>query len=186
LPSENRYFIAIVPPDDVSGQITACKQEVADGFGSKHALRSPPHITLFMPFLAKEKKIAAVEQELRVFAKQHSGFEIQLDGFSCFEPRVVFVRVRDATELTNCFEDIRSTMKRLGLHHPDYKNRGFHPHITIAFRDLSKPTFYQVWEHFKERPWQQTFQAAGISLLKHTGNVWEVSNHFPFSHLPAS
>jgi 2'-5' RNA ligase len=34
--------------------------------------------------------------------------------------------------------------------------RGFHPHITIAFRDLKKAVFYKAWEEYKSKLFSET------------------------------
>jgi hypothetical protein len=44
------YFIAHVPEEPVFADLMALKTAVRDLYGSKAALRSPPHITLHMPF----------------------------------------------------------------------------------------------------------------------------------------
>ena len=35
--------------------------------------------------------------------------------------------------------------------------RGFHPHITIAFRDLKKQVFHKAWEEFKDKKYNIDF-----------------------------
>ena len=39
--SESLYFIAVVPPSKIQDEITQLKNEVADKFGSRHALNAP-------------------------------------------------------------------------------------------------------------------------------------------------
>ena len=46
----SRFFIAILPPETIQREITDFKEEIARDFKSSHALKSPPHITLLMPF----------------------------------------------------------------------------------------------------------------------------------------
>ena len=61
--AEGLYFIGILPPEDIKKKITDIKHVVARKFGSKHALNSPPHITLRMPFKWKDKKIDDDDEE---------------------------------------------------------------------------------------------------------------------------
>jgi 2'-5' RNA ligase len=51
-----KYFIAIVPPEPFLSNITAIKMELFENYGSKGALRSPAHITLHMPFSWDDEK----------------------------------------------------------------------------------------------------------------------------------
>src|SRR6185437_1508456 len=87
-----KYFIAIVVPEPFQTQLMVFKNVVKDKFNSKGALRSPAHITLHMPFEWKEEKEDALINTLQQFTFSE-GFIIDLQNFSCFEPRVLFVDV---------------------------------------------------------------------------------------------
>ena len=52
----DRYFIALIPPEPLFTQIHQLKIYCSEAFGSKAALRSPPHLTLHMPFEWTSKK----------------------------------------------------------------------------------------------------------------------------------
>ncbi len=174
---ESLFFIAIVPPDPVRSEIHALKEEVTERFGSKHALRSPPHITLHMPFKWKVKK---EEQLFSLIRELNSGFKpflIQLKDFDFFEPRVVFVNVEPSESLEQLQQEvIDRCRKNLKLDNGNYKNRPFHPHITIGFRDLKKPQFYAAKKYFGQQSYSGEFQTQEISLLKHDGKVWHEVN----------
>src|SRR5688572_29571657 len=47
---ENLYFIAIIPPSNISAEVTKFREDFAVRFQSKAALRNMPHITLKAPF----------------------------------------------------------------------------------------------------------------------------------------
>ena len=97
--SEGLYFIAIIPPDNIQEEITGFKHVVAEKFDSRHALRSPPHITLHMPFKWKEKRLDELTACMQSINYHLEPFEIQLNGFDFFEPRVVFVDVVENQKL---------------------------------------------------------------------------------------
>lgn len=52
--SDALYFIALVLPSPLYEEVTRLKEYFRDRYNSKAALRSPPHITLHMPFKWKE------------------------------------------------------------------------------------------------------------------------------------
>ena len=60
-------------------------------------------------------------------------------------------------------------------------NRSFHPHVTIATRDLHKKAFYEAWEIFKKETYKASCRIKGISLLKHNEKNWDVvfTSQFP-------
>ena len=87
--SDARYFLALVPPEPHFSKIMELKQEVAATFESKGALRSPPHITLQMPFLWKESKRQLLYDHLAEF--KFPEFELTINDYGFFEPRESFL-----------------------------------------------------------------------------------------------
>ncbi|MEM9078853.1 MAG: 2'-5' RNA ligase family protein, partial [Bacteroidota bacterium] len=68
------YFIAIIPPDPIFSFALQQKEYIAEYYNSKAALRSPPHITLHMPFRLKESREAPLIQYLDNLAKANPQF----------------------------------------------------------------------------------------------------------------
>jgi 2'-5' RNA ligase len=54
------------------------------------------------------------------------------------------------------------------------ENRPFHPHVTLATRDLPKRDFFDAWPQFEHKPYEVTWQASGISVLRHNRKSWDV------------
>ncbi len=178
--SEQLYFIAIVPPEDIQKEITELKQFIASRFGSRHALNAPPHITLHMPFRWKDKKIELLHETIAEINKEISPFEVELNGFDFFEPRVVFVSVNKNLPLEELQRLVVSRCSTsLKLDNANYKNQVFHPHVTIGFRDLRKRMFYAAKEHFEKKAIDCRFQVNRIELLKHNGKKWNIMSQ-PF------
>lgn len=175
------YFIAVVPPVKESEEITSLKNYCKEHFGSAHALKSPPHITLHMPFKWNDKKRVLMEECLTKVATETEPFQVQLRDFDFFEPRVVFVDVIENLKLSELQKRLVKQMRlELNLFNADYKDRPFHPHVTIAFRDLKKPRFYEAQSHFSRQSISMRFEINDLVLLKHDGKGWEVDQRFPF------
>lgn len=173
------YFIAIVPPVELQQEVTRLKEEVRDRFGSKHALNAPPHITLHMPFRMKSKKMNQLTEEMQEVAETTSAFEVQLKGFGSFAPRVIFIDVVACSPLMSLQKQVAVMARgRLGLDNAMYKNLGFRPHMTIAFRDLKKSVFQTAWEAFENRLFDVTFRVNTLALLRHQDGVWQVDREF--------
>ncbi|MES2679348.1 MAG: 2'-5' RNA ligase family protein [Bacteroidota bacterium] len=167
-----KYFIAIVIPAPVFGRIEEIKQELFKQCNLKGALRSPSHITLHRPFEWKEAKEQELIEKLRAFEFGES-FDIALKGFDFFEPRVIYINVVQQQLLYDLHEGLkRFAKKELGLLNEVNDLRGFHPHVTVAFRDLKKAVFYGLQENFKSRYFEGDFKYAGFSLLKFE-KTWE-------------
>lgn len=173
------FFIALLPPEDIQEEVTAFKQYVAAHFNSKHALRSPPHITLIPPFRWLSSERSKLIQFLEDFHFSTSSFELILQGFDCFAPRVIFVDVRPEALLEQLQEALKTAIaSQLGI-----ENRGpfgFHPHMTIAFRDLHQNLFPKAWQYFSEQSYHSTFSVQNLTLLRHQQKGWQVEGSFPF------
>lgn len=173
------YFIALLPPEEVSANIHGIKQDIAANYQSKAALRSPPHITLHMPFRMAHKRKENLEILLQDFAKNHAPFELTLKDFDTFPPRVIYIGVSPSEPLDNLQAALLREMRReMNTFNGNYKERGFHPHITIAFRDLKPRYFKAAWEVYQNEKFHSHFLASEISLMKHNGKFWEIEKAY--------
>jgi 2'-5' RNA ligase len=172
-----KYFIAIVIPEPLFTEIEAIKQDLFDEHGLKGALRSPAHITLHRPFEWKEEKENALMERLTAF-KFGKELSVELKDFASFEPRVIYVDVVKNDLLENLHKDLKTfAQKELKLLNEVNDLRGFHPHVTIAFRDLKKPKFYELKAVFNPRKINGHFTCSHFYLLK-LEKKWEILKEF--------
>lgn len=172
-----KYFIAIVIPDPLQQEIEKIKQQLFVDYGLKGALRSPAHITLHRPFEWKEEKEDVLIDKLSAF-KFDKSFELELKNYSWFEPRVIYADVLKNETLYQLHKEMSHYAKReLRLFNETDDLRGFHPHATVAFRDLKKAQFYQLQSLFKEKTISGKFKYSGFSLLK-LEKSWEELRFF--------
>jgi 2'-5' RNA ligase len=173
-----KYFIAIVPSEALLTEIQEIKKDIFEKYQTKGALRSPGHITLHMPFAFEENKEEKLINCLQDFKFNHP-FSIELENYACFEPRVIYINVKQQETLTELQKQLVQHVKRnLQLFNHSDDKRGFHPHITVAFRDLKKQNFYTVWEEYKTKNLKASFKCNAICLLKHINDRWEVYREF--------
>ncbi len=177
---DERFFIALIPPEPLFQQIHQLKVFCFDHFQTKAALRSPPHLTLHMPFLWPLKKVNELVSSFSLLAKGLTPVTVHLNGFGSFPPRVIYLNVSRSPEL-NYFQQkiIRHCRQSLNLFNADYRDLPFHPHITIAFRDLKKKRFPEAWQEFSSKEFTGRFEANAFSLLKHDGKEWKDFERFP-------
>lgn len=181
---EKLYFIAIVPPSPIYEETLEQKAYFKSKYNSKASLNSPPHITLHMPFRWNEQDEEELSYHLKSFADENPPVTIQLKDFSSFPPRVIFINVVITPELENLQKNLQRYFKRqLNIFNANYKELPFHPHLTLAFRDLKKPNYQKAWEEFVSKNYQATFLASTLALLKHSGSVWKVHKEFTLSQV---
>jgi 2'-5' RNA ligase len=89
----NLYFIALIPGKELRDRVRAVKERLKAGYNAGHALKSPAHITLQMPFKRSSAEEPAISAALGRFATGEESFTIDLDGYGCFAPRVIYIRI---------------------------------------------------------------------------------------------
>ena len=179
--SKRLLFVALVPPENIQNQVTGIKEHFAQQYNSSHALKSVPHITLQPPFKWPTTDLTLLQDSLENFAQNCSTFSITLSGFAAFVPRVIYINVVKTPELLKIQQDlIGFTETTLGIVHPPSKIRPFSPHVTVAFRDLTKQNFRAAWVEFREKTLDLEFRASQLTLLIHNGKRWDLCNEFPF------
>lgn len=170
----------MVPPEPVFGKCMELKNNFALAHSSYGALRSPPHITLHMPFNWADRKLNNLIAAIESIARDLTSFKIQLNGFGCFPPRVIFVRVETSPQLILLHKKTEQIFKtELDLFNALYKNEPFIPHITVAFRDLSKNNFHLAWQNYEQKSFEENWMHENLCLLKHNGQRWEPFKWFP-------
>ena len=175
------YFIAIVPPFDLRQEVEDIKRYFAETYQSRHALKSPAHITLHMPFRWPQRREPELLRFMSRFASGISPFQVSLKNFAAFPRRVIYIDVEKneamETLAARLTEQIRLELK---IFKDTYKNQGFTAHVTVAHRDLKPATFMEAWPEFSQREFKAGFTADKIALLKHSGQKWEIQEEFPF------
>jgi 2'-5' RNA ligase len=175
-----RLFLALLPPPSIQAAIADLQQYCSDRYNSRAALRSPPHITLQAPFTWLPENMATLQQHLEAFAHNHTVVEIALNGFAAFVPRVIYVDVVKSPELIAMQADLAQYMETtVGISDPKAKARPFTPHMTVAFRDLTRQNFKAAWAEFAERSLMLEFAATHLTLLSHDGRRWQMYADFP-------
>lgn len=186
-----RFFIGLLPPLEMRSYANQIQQHFANHYASRTALNSPPHITLQSPFewpLARRDELI---ERLTQFAQRPRSVGVTLLGFGAFAPRVIFINVLRSAALLALQADLcQHLASNLGVYER-FASRPFAPHMTVAFRDLTKENFRQAWPIFAQKPLNLTnapnhqyqFVVQSIVLLQHDGRVWQVDREVIFRRI---
>lgn len=181
------YFIAIVPPEPIASEVTALKKYMAEHFASSRALRSPPHITLFAPFSLAQREEQNLAGTIAGSVKRIHSFPLRLNGFKAFKPGVIYIANEKSEDLMKLQEKIFQDVY-IFLHErkveKQVRKMSFNPHMTIAYRDLTKENFYAAWAEFENRSFAASFIVNHVCLLKHNRLTWDILERLQL--LPAS
>ena len=166
------FFIAIVPPPPLSETVRAMQEEFALAFNCRKALDVLPHLTIKPPF-----RVAVDDAKLLSDCLDVMNFSIELNGFAAFKNKkhpVIYVKILPNTNLLDLHERLAKSFRLAFPSLSLEKERAFAPHLTIAYRDLTKPMFDAAWPEYRERVFEASFQAEQLHLLKHNGGHWEI------------
>ncbi|WP_013322857.1 2'-5' RNA ligase family protein [Gloeothece verrucosa] len=178
-PGTQLFFIALLPPDEVQQAANEIKHHFAEVYHSRAAFKSPPHITLQPPFEWATDNLTVLSEHLSEFAQNHAPIPLVLDGFAAFKPRVIFINVLKTPELLALQKNLSDYLESsLNIVHLPSKNRPFSPHLTVAYKDLTKANFYKAWPEFAERSLHFEFTVPQITLLIHQEKKWQIKQEF--------
>ncbi|HVZ55201.1 MAG TPA: 2'-5' RNA ligase family protein [Chitinophagaceae bacterium] len=180
------YFIALLPSSDLTEEVRALQQEFADRFHASRALRLPPHLTLQPPFFLVPGRLEAFTGRLAAYFGARQPLALELDGFGSFShPRqpVIFIQPRPHAGLLALYLGLAGLMREAGeagLVPRSQPVRDWHPHLTLAYRDLKPAAFGAAWAEFRHRAFRRRMEVSSAWLLTREKERWVPRRDFPF------
>ncbi|MDB5197764.1 MAG: hypothetical protein JWP88_2135 [Flaviaesturariibacter sp.] len=144
-----------------------------ENFNCRVALRSPAHITLIPPFRMYADKQQDFYKALDLLANSIEPFTIETGHFDSFGKRTLFLESVLSPPLKQLHSSINNWVKGHPVFGTSIDNRPFHPHITIANRDLTPDAFKAGKAYFAEQQAGLAWLAEGLGVLRLKKN-WEV------------
>lgn len=178
MPKQNNYFIALIPHEAVSGEVTGFKNDFAANYKSSKALRTMPHITLKAPFKLEAREHNNLLQWFSGIRPMAEAFTVELEDFGSFNNKnnpVIYVK----PVMTPVLERLQKSIITAFEHsYPKisipYTERTFHPHMTIAFRDLTPEQYDRAMDVYQHKKYSAAFRADRFYLLQHDDEKWNV------------
>lgn len=174
------YFIAIIPDSVLREKVRGIKERMKAEYGASHALKSPAHITLQMPFKRSAEDEPSISGALRRFVTGEESFAIDVDGFGAFAPRVIFIKISEPEPVRALHSRLKQVLMTELHFSPAEIMKDVQPHITVATRDLTKEAFSEAWPVFQKEEFRASFEVRSIFLLKHNGRNWDILEEFQF------
>lgn len=172
---EGLYMLAIMPPPELMKEIEGIRQQFADAYNCKAALKPPVHITLIPPF----KTGVSIEDELRNdlsnWSETKVAFAVKLKNFDVFRRnQVVFIHVEPSLQL-RAFQRELEDKFRQNYRHVEIKTYDdYSPHITIGYRDIPRDLFRPAAIEYLAKSFSATFAVDRFYLWKHNSIKWQV------------
>ena len=168
------YFVAIVLPTHLDEKVIRWKEWMQRHYNCKVGLKSPAHITLVPPFWMDQSEEQLLINAVASISKDLSSFVVSTNNFSAFKPRTIFIDLQKSVELEDAKKAVDIFFNREERFAAKVDARPFHPHITIATRDLFKKSFYEAWPLFEKEKFIEEWRVEGISVLRHNKKNWDV------------
>ncbi|RMF22929.1 MAG: 2'-5' RNA ligase family protein [Cyanobacteria bacterium J083] len=182
-PKTKNFFLALLPPAEVESFAQKLKEDFAKNYHTRAALKSPAHITLQPPFAWEIERLPELKAKIQNFVSNQSSVPIIIDGYGAFGNRVIYLNVLKTPEIINLQEQLKTYFqKNLDITDKSPKNRDFTPHMTVAFRDLTKHNFEQAWVMLASEKVNFDFTVPELTLLMHNGKIWKIKDTFPFGN----
>lgn len=170
------YYWALIPEEPHLSQLKKLKKSVAVEYNTQKALTSPPHITILPPKHLSEDMKEGLVSRLEEICEQTQPFEIQLRDYGRFKQSVLFIAVELNENLSAFYEKCRKVYDHYNL---KIRHDEFHPHMTIAFKDIKPKQFQRAWDRLKDEPFRLRFPANDLYGLEHDGKKWNVKEVLP-------
>lgn len=175
------YFIAIRPGELVSNHITAMQREISQKYFTQKALSVFPHITLVQPFKRFQEAEVEMHLNLERFFSAVRPLEIKLSGMGCFNNpsgKVIFINVKTDPSLMELHKQLAEFLRKELKFTPRESSLVFHPHITLAYRDLTAENFRRAWPLYENKSFEASFKVQQVGLYKHDFRQWQLLSTF--------
>ena len=178
-----KYYLAVVPEDVVQKEATDIKLAFKENFNVKYALKSPAHVTVKMPFNYNEAKEGELIGKLGVFFQEYGPFPLSFKNIDRFGRRVIFIQVKASKPLNQLQLDLGKFAKTKLNQVIELSDKNFHPHMTVAYRDIKAAKFEEYWSFAKNLKFEHTIEVNAIALLKRLEGQWKVIHKFELQNL---
>jgi 2'-5' RNA ligase len=167
------YFVALIPQGDVKVQINNIKHQTGGRFGCRQALKSPPHITIIPPFRLQPERVEEMLAAVRNHFEAPVNLSINFNGLGAFETRTIYLDII-ADSGINAYD---LAAKQLVSTQPDlFPNvrfhEAFHPHITLANRDIPPGDFREMMDYLGKKTYPVSCSELSLEILHLDRGRW--------------
>lgn len=139
-----------------------------------------PHITLIAPFKRPGNFETEIHLNLQDYFSHVSPFPINIKGYGSFQKasKVIFYKIEKSKELLGMHKELVHFMRNNLKFSDRETSYMYHPHITIAYRDLNDENFEKAWNEYESKEFTSVFKCDKVYLLKHDYTRWQILSVF--------
>jgi 2'-5' RNA ligase len=177
------YFLALVLPSGLNEKVLPYKEMMREKFNCHVGLKSPAHVTIVPPFWMDADNEQQLLEDADSLCTGIAPFKMVTDDFSAFKPRTIFIALKPNEEAAHVKKSADVFFSDRAPYEMKRETRPFHPHITIATRDLYKRAFAEAWSYFEKEQFREEWLMDGLSILRHNKKNWDVIHTSQFKNL---
>ena len=145
-----RIGFAILLDDESHNFARKLELELCHNFGLCWGLKQSPHITIKASFVVDDLEPFFVY--IDSLAKEVSPFEIVLEGFGYFEPKVIFLDVKENPLLKNLHLRILNDLKaKFNIEPNEFEGENVKFHSTLSLEDVADDKFKEAKEYLLKK-----------------------------------
>lgn len=184
MPANTLYLVAALPGESLEKEVWAWKRLVAERYGAVRGLRVLPHVTFIPPFAFDPRKEPAVAEALQQAVSGFTPYDMALDGFGHFKGAksyTIYIHVEDQAVIQQQHRHLNLYARQSLMLPAQLTPVTFTPHMTIAYRDLSRERFELAWPDFEHRTFRAVMPVRSLWLLRHNGYSWDRLKELTFA-----
>jgi 2'-5' RNA ligase len=106
-------------------------------------------------------------------ARETKPFQLLFKNFGAFKPKVVYIHVEPNEQLTRLYRSWRTAIEQQFPHllHR-YPERPYHPHLTLAHRDVGPEQFSAIWKNYEKKEFTLSVEINSFWFLDHEKAGW--------------
>jgi 2'-5' RNA ligase len=163
-----RIGFAILLDDESHNFARKMELELCDKFNLCWGLKQSPHVTIKSPF--DTNKLEPFVKYLENLAKNCKSFDVELNGFNYFEPKVIFLNVKENPPLKKLhFKILEDMKKKFKIEPHELEGKRIKFHSTLALGDVTKAKFQKAKEYLKRYKPKFKFKAKTLGIFYYLG-----------------
>lgn len=179
--TQQTHFIGVLLPEDITLTLEDCRRYMNQAYGCKSGHKTPIHVTLVPPFALQEEfstrdLVSAIEKYV---LPQNLGFLAHIENFDAFGDRTIFANVISSEKWTKLRDETVKAILKTCPGCTKNDQRSFHPHGTIANRDIPFGVMTKALETMNELNLVEDFPVDNITIFERQGFCWEAVVSIP-------
>lgn len=182
--AQQTHFIGVLLPEDIAFTLEDCRRYMKQAYGCKSGHKTPIHITLVPPFCLQEEfstkdLVTAIEKDV---IPQNLGFSAHIENFDAFGDRTLFANVISNEKWTKLRDETVKSILKACPRCIKKQQHPFHPHGTIANRDIPLGIIDSALEVMNELNLVEDFPVDNITIFERKGFCWEATISIPIEN----